>query len=496
MDLKLKLESEKIKKWILKNKIIILLFVFSTLFFLFQNYTYLGWDFSAYLINAKYFFHGGHYFEVYRAPLISMILGIFLFLGNIARHLYIITISSLFFISVIKLSDALYEKYFNKYDIKKETFAFFLYFFSLSLFSLCYGLTEGTELLGLALFQLFLAYFIKNKYCGHFLGFAFLSRYNFLIFFPFLFVNKNYKKILKNIFLALLVTIPWFLFNYIQWGNLFTSVIDSYYLNMLSRTDSIQPFNFLSLFKPIGWFLPFFLAGFIPLFKKIKRKSFSEYKFELLFLIILLISIYEVYSIPFKVSRYMFNMVLPTAFFSTLGTLVIIKKYPKIKKPLIAIFLISFFISIIYLGSYFYIGMDRYGMFYESSQKIKELGIENCKIFSPHWVPVNYYSGNVYYLSLNLSSIVKNNKIALIFQNHKTMDDTFRMNEIDNYPHIFKSEKFLFIANKSITNQTCVQKHNFDSPMVKQPCKILSKRFEKLKLDNFTEKICLLLNKQ
>jgi len=110
----------KLKNFILGNLVLFLLFVFSTIFFLIQHYFYLGWDFSAYVLNAEHFFYSGLYFEVYRAPLISLILGLFLFLGKFSESIYILIVSILFLFSTLKLSDSLYQKYFYKYRIKKE----------------------------------------------------------------------------------------------------------------------------------------------------------------------------------------------------------------------------------------------------------------------------------------------------------------------------------------------------------------------------------------
>jgi len=66
---------EKTKIFIKENFLLASLFILSTLFFLIQHYFIFSWDFAAYLMNAKYLFYGGEYFEVYRAPIISLILG-------------------------------------------------------------------------------------------------------------------------------------------------------------------------------------------------------------------------------------------------------------------------------------------------------------------------------------------------------------------------------------------------------------------------------------
>src|SRR3989344_5483964 len=97
----------KLKEFILNNILLTILFLISTIFFISQHYLDLSWDFSAYVINAKFFFYGGDYYEVYRAPLISIFLGIFLILSKFGEYLYILFVCVLFFYSNIRLSKTL-----------------------------------------------------------------------------------------------------------------------------------------------------------------------------------------------------------------------------------------------------------------------------------------------------------------------------------------------------------------------------------------------------
>ena len=128
----------KIKEMIKNNFLIVILFIISTSFFIFQHYNMLSWDFSSYVLNAKYLFYNGTYFEVYRAPMASFLLGFFLLFNNLSEYLYIIFVSSLFFYANIKLSTILFEKYFSKSIENKETIKnnnkqlimFVFYFFS------------------------------------------------------------------------------------------------------------------------------------------------------------------------------------------------------------------------------------------------------------------------------------------------------------------------------------------------------------------------------
>ena len=489
----------RLKNFFLENPLVTILFVFATTFFLVQHYFDFSWDFAAYLINAKYLFYGGNYFEVYRAPMISLILAPLLLFGKAAPYLYIFLVSCLFLYSTKKLSDALYEKHFTKFNITKKTILFLFYFFSLNIFTLTFGLVVGTELLALSFFQLFLAYFILNKNSGHWLALAFLSRYNFFIFVPFLFLNKSLKKILKNLSLFFIVTFPWLLFNKIHWGNFFTSIADAFYLNVFSRLDRFQPFHFSSLFVITNWFLPFFIIGLlVPVILLIRSRDWkiSSYKYEILFAIILVLFFYDIYTIPFKVIRYMFNMSLPIAFFSTLGTIFIIKNLHKenLKKTFTIVLMVGFFVSLVILCQQSFKIDNSDKMYLDAANGIEELGLTECQVLSPHWVPVNYYTGNVRFFPYTIQESINKNEIALIFYNYPTMDDLFDKSSIDNYSQLMKTETYVIIANENITTKNCIKNQGYSTPMVSNPCENLSKKFHSEFISSTFYKTCRIIN--
>lgn len=473
------------------NRILILLFFLSTTFFLIQHWLVLSWDFSAYLINAKYFFQEGDYFEVYRAPLVSILLGIFLFFGRIAEYVYIIFVSGIFFVSVIRLSDATYERYLKKSFANKETVRMFFYLFLLTPFLLTYGLIEGTELLGLSLFQLFLAGILLNKTCGHYLGLAFLTRYNFMIFGFFILFNRDYKKILKNIITFLLTISPWLIYNRYKWGNFLASFIDSYYLNVLSRHGVVEPFSFLSLIQPIGYLLPFLILGCISIFFKKEWKN----KASLLFLLTFIMLLLEVSNIPFKLARYMFNMITPIAFFSVIGMEQIIKRWPRKKDIFIGVFIFLFLISAILVITYDVEINKVNKVFHEAAIEIKSYGFENCKIVSNYWVPVNYYSGNVFYLN-DLDYSIYLNESVLLFKGYITFDDTFNISDINKYNRLIDKENWVLLGKENLTNQTCAKKHSWDKPMTSEHCEIISNMFSWTGLNKNIGQLCLLVNER
>ena len=135
-------------------------------------------------------------------------------------------------------------------------------------------------------------------------------------------------------------------------------------------------------------------------------------------------------------------------------------------------------------------------MFYNAGETIKSLGLENCRIGSPQWVPVNYYTGDIFYLWKTLNQSVDSNEIALIFPCCSTTDDTFKMEDVNKYPFLFKTDEFILIAKKNLTNKSCVKREGWSSPMVSDPCDVLSKRFKKFGIDKPLLKICYLINKK
>jgi len=484
-------------KFIKENKLLLAIFLISTLFFIIQRTTYLHWDFASYSLNAKYLFYKGTYFETLRPPLASILLGLFGIFEPLTEYIYILFVSLLFLISIINLSDTVfYKEFFNK-KIKKENLRFVFYFFSMSYFVLLFGLREGTEMLALGFFTLFLSFLIQNKISGHFLALAFLSRYSFLVYSPFLLANKNYKKIIKNILLFLIIIFPWLLFNYLKFGNWFTSIIDAYANNILFRQELMLPFNYSHLFFVIGIFLPFFIIGIFYSIKEIiksKDKFSKENIIIYLFLAILIISLKDYAGIPLKQARYLFNLSLPVAFFSTIGLFYLIKNKGILKK-INVIILIIFIVTSIFSFALIIKISPQDNKFRYVQEDIKSLGLENCEILSPHWVLVTYYTENVYPLGENdINDALKEGKVILIFQNNPTLDDDYTQKNLENNI-LLKKDNYIFLYEENRTIENCSKKYVFDFTYVNNHCEIIASKFEKVKLDKLTLNICKWINK-
>jgi hypothetical protein len=481
----------------LKNNIPLLaLFLISTIFLLVQHYFLIDWDFKAYVLNAKYLFYGGNYFEVYRAPLTPLLLGILIIFGKIGEYFYITLVSLIFFTSVILLGEKLADEIIqNKKD--KKSFIVIFYFCLLSPFVLKYATLIGTEMLGLGLFNLFIYSLLSKKISGQYLGLATLARYNFLIFTPLLFFSKSIKKIIYNLITFCIILSPWLIFNYLKFGNPLVSLIDSFALNVYNRGYLFQQMTLTNFTPLFSWFLPFFIIGFCLFFielikekkmKKIKNQK-DNFKIGGMMLLISFLIILDFQNTPLKFSRYLFNLALPIAFFSAIG-IYNLKKITKIKENhLYILLIILLIITTIPLLKISYETSEEI-LFKQVSEDIIRLNILNCEIISPIWVPVTYYVENVYPLKgTKLSDEIENKRIILIFKKFTTIDDRFTLEEIKEYPTLYETEDYVFLAKEDIS-EDCSPKYTYNPPYTENHCQILSSKFKKLKLDNLSFKIC------
>jgi hypothetical protein len=244
--------NQRIILWIEEYKYILLIFFLTTIFFIFQHLFVFSWDFIAYVLNAKHIFNGNIYFETFRPPLTSFIIGVFAQITGfaISEILYIIFVNILFCISIILLSKTI--------DFNPEIF----YLLLLTPFVLFYGLLNGTELLFVTFLIFGINLILKNNWIsGVFIGLSALTRYTGIIFGLLLLFNSGIKNKIKSIILFCVTFIPWFVYNRIEFGNFFTSIADQYFQNIISRigieqTPQLIHFiyiqSFLYVFTTIG----------------------------------------------------------------------------------------------------------------------------------------------------------------------------------------------------------------------------------------------------
>lgn len=360
-----------------KQIVILILFIFSTSYFIYQHYIDFPWDFSVHVLNAKYWFSNEDYFESYRPPLMTFIIGFFSIFGwKVSEYLFIIFSNALFTFSTLRLA--------KKLNIDELIY----YFFCISPFFLFYGILGGTELLALSFLQLALSEFFVKRTYGQYLGLAFLARYPSLIFlFLFALYRKNF---MKNILSFIAVMTPWFIYNKLKLGHSFSSIINSYSLNYLFQTSSgkIEIIDILFVFS---FFLPFFIFGFFKSIRFIIYKNKDKILVNAVFLAITAVIIYQILTIPMKDLRYWYLIVIPIAYYSAYSI-----NETKIKKKHIFVLVSVFVLNIIFLclihGNYHFTDREKYN---DAANKIVQLNISSCRLESDHWPLLNYIGINV-----------------------------------------------------------------------------------------------------
>lgn len=352
-------EINRFTGFIRQNKLICAVFLFSLSFFIYQHSTGFSWDFSAYVLNARYLLGEGFNFEWIRQPLPSLIILAFSFLGLASEYVYIIFVSLLHLYSSLKFSE--------KFDVDRTAF----YVFSMNVFALIFALKVGSELLSLALLQLFLAH-IYEKRSGIYYGLSVLARYTNINFIILFLLQKKAGKIVFSLLLALLAAMPWLIFSYANTGNPFIGFIDSYALNvnMRNRDGVASPFLATDLLFAFNFTLPLFLIGLS------SRRNKNYY----LILFVAALSVVSFATIPMKEARYLFPITIGAAYFSAIS----VKDY-EYKKTLLYAFVLLTALSLLLMPSAI--------REQENPQLYTELAGKNitCMAKSNAWVPLNYY---------------------------------------------------------------------------------------------------------
>jgi hypothetical protein len=390
------MEKNNFWKLVKENKIILVLFLLSTLYFIYQQYMAFSWDFSVYVLNAKHFFISGWYFEPMRPPLMPLILGVLSIFGwKASEYIFVILVSAAFAYSSVRLAKVL----------KFNPIAF--YALSLSVYLFTKGLVNGTELLSIVFLELFIVYILENRSSsGLFLGLAALSRYTMVAFFPIAFFHFNIKKIIKSFVLFALVLSPWFIYNYLRFGNFFTSFADQYANNILFRGYIHQSVNIIDFIYAQNFLIPFFIVGLLAVLYKLwkyslanrsKLKRIISYcKAEIMMLFILVYSVYSYCNVPIKDARYLFTLVLPTAYFAYIGIQRLIKMTRLNRRKAQSIVLIALVIFGLNFAGIMLIEIfdakrhERPFVYQEAISKMDELGIGNCSLMSNAWVMLEY----------------------------------------------------------------------------------------------------------
>ncbi len=283
--------------------IIVLAFLASTAFFLWQHTTGVGWDFAAYSLNARYWFQGGAYFQALRPPLVPLLIGLFGLISKAGAEFLFIASSSLFFaVSSFKLA--------RKLGLPPDLF----YVASLTPFVLIEGFKNGTELLCLALLELVLVY-LGSAAAPVFLGLAVLTRYPAAIFGVLLLFTRDFRTFFRDVFVAGAVCAPWLVYNQIVFGHWAASFMDSYAMNMKFRSYLAGPFRWADVARVGFYLLPPALAGAILLVWKRNGQKSPDPRYGPI-VVFLGLAVLSYARVQQKQARYLFDLTLPLAVLS------------------------------------------------------------------------------------------------------------------------------------------------------------------------------------
>ena len=211
--------------------------VVASVLFLIMAYNASGvyWDFVSHILEAKSLlnpafysaasipmklntaFGKNLYFEPFRAPLSSLAMVPFLWLGKLFIPAYLAFLVFFLGFALVVLS--------GKSGIDPLLLGF-LFFTPYVLFYLT--LLNGTEIFTMALILIAVGYVIERRSrAGFFMALACLAKYTTLAFLPLLLLSGGRRKIAESYAIFGLTTLPWLAFNWIAFGNPFYSYLSS-----------------------------------------------------------------------------------------------------------------------------------------------------------------------------------------------------------------------------------------------------------------------------
>ncbi len=491
------MNSKTIMGLLKKYKFVLFIFLFTTLFFIIQHQFTISWDFISYVLNAKNMFNSGLYFETFRPPLTSFIIGLFAqILGYAAAEIiYIIIVSALFCLSIILISKQL--------NFNTELFYLILF----TPFVLYFGQINGTELLSVALLLLGIYFIIKNNWIsGLFIGFSALTRYTGIVFGVILLFHKGIDKKIKSIILFCLTFIPWFIYSKLKFGNFFTSIADQYHQNITSRLDIAQAPKLIHFISVQSILFVFTLIGLLyilyKLIKKNKNAKPLNNSFSIIMLLLTIYTIHTYFSTPFKDMRYLFTLMLPIGYFTYVGITSIAEKIKKHKIKLHRIYLITIYILLIFsvLISSIKILEETYKLDYPYITRYKNAintiyknNLEDCVMYSDAWIFYNYLDSNIIMLPIEI--YIKDipnyqDKVLFLYTPTRSKEQIIALE--NQLPTIIKTNNIMILGDL----KNCKLKENYvelfyiHNSLYTNPCNIL---FNKIKP---IENICYFINSE
>ena len=435
--------------------------VFSSLVF----YFLMNWDMIVRILNARHMFNGGYYYEPMRAVLESFVIGLFSFISPVyAVYIFIFFVSAVFLVSV---------RYFSR--AFKLDFAF-LFMFLLSPFVLFYGIKNGSDLLVISFLILYIAMIMRDKpaLSGVFLALAFVSKSYALLFSPLLLFflwgkkRRDVVKLLISLAAAATALVPYFIYNLLEYGNLFYSVGLSYlYFHIFSSYVSLSPsiahFESIPLEGFAEILFPLILLAL--LYLRNKKYFLSRIKTHKLEYSMITAAVFLSFMVYFSVSNLMqatglsiFRFALPMSIFLYIMSFSFLTK--KDMKFVYIIFAVSLLIAVFILYTS---GSSAFHISYAKSAVavFDSVYSGKCTVSSNEWVYLDYlgldavpplssyanYSGAI----LNFGSV--NTSIPLVKKAGNIY--LYGYNSCSYYPSLNESRAYYVMDEEKIPQNAC-----------------------------------------
>lgn len=465
---------KNIREFIWQNKYYILLFLIITSFFLYQKITLLSWDFASYVLNAKYWFGQGTYFEPMRPPLMPLLLGILSIFGwKASEYIFIILTSALFASAVYMFAKQ------QKWQPE------LLYALFVTPYFLRLALMNGTELLSLTLLLLSIVYIRKeNTLGGMSLGLTALARYTYLLFFPIVLLHKKIKHMIYSLLLFAVPIALWFSFNFFTTGNFFTSIADQYANVVLFRQEIMMPFNYKDVLLTTSYLLPTTIIGLLLSFWSMirtKKDFWQQQKLNITMILFLAYTLWAYSGIALKDERFLFLMILPIAYFSYIALTKIIevvhikKKHKRQATLALAgiIVIITTILFVIMISKYPYYNGSHY---YQTLDILEEQNMSQCAISSNEWVPLAYIGrwAEPFPEQDQLQTYIDRGSLIILYK--YSYEPAYMLNDtfLETQPLLYNDSRLIIIGTENCSEEQPV----YDEPFVKHKQKLFEKRFD------------------
>ncbi len=415
---------------------IILAFLASTSYFCFQHSTGISWDFAVYVLNSRYLFQDGFFFEWLRPPLAPALLYVLSGLGSIAEYAYVVIVSLVFAFACVKFGERM--------RLDRDVF----YCLMLSPYVLNWAFFAGTEALSISLLMLSMAY-IDGKGCGAFFGLAVLARYTNVTYGIILAYGKKPRDLALLFVTAFLLVLPWMAYNMAEKGHPLYSMADSYFFNIVYRENFKTPFDFSHVFEVLTYYVPFVFYG---VFLSLRKRS----RADAIMLGFAILSLYSYSSIPVKEVRHLFSLCLPAAYYTaraveTLSTRISPKKTA-----------VLFLVANLAWGLSVFRPLDVFPGLFEGFENLDE----NCMAESNAWPYINYLGvrAGTFPTQYELGDSIRGGNRILLVRYGTSTEPEYALNRsfTNAFPRIAEADSYVVLGNESV----CAPPVNVDESMI------------------------------